>query len=115
MLAIAEAHSTATPPKVASATPKVTPATPNVVPATPNVIERLKQKSRHAWDLGFKVRYELLDGRAATWCEIAGNKVIFVDLAATASEQLDQLERAIEDYQSRKRASVSQHPVGHPS
>ncbi len=65
----------------------------------PNIIERLRLKTEYAWRQGFSVRFEPLDGRDATWCEIGGNKTIFVDIALTASEQLEQIERAIHEFE----------------
>jgi hypothetical protein len=70
-----------------------------MVSTSPNVVERLRLKTEYAWRKGFTVRFELLDGRDAAWCEIRGNKMIFVDLALTAGEQLEQLERVLDEFE----------------
>lgn len=70
-----------------------------VQPTPENVIERLRRRTNAAQQLGFKIRGEWLDGQQATWCEIAGAKVLFVDLGLTAAEQLDQIERTLQEYQ----------------
>ncbi len=74
-------------------------------PSAPHVVQRLKEKTRLAWQLGFKIRFEVLDGQEANWCVVGGNKFIFVDLAIPAGEQLEQIERAIADYQSTQQRS----------
>ena len=72
---------------------------PDAVKTPPNIVERLRKKTEYAWRQGFTIRFELLDGREATWCEIGGNKMIFVDIALTANEQLEQIERTIREFE----------------
>ncbi len=69
------------------------------VKTPPNIVERLRLKTEYAWRQGFTVRFEVLEGREATWCEIGGKKMIFVDIALTASEQLEQIERTIHEFE----------------
>lgn len=57
----------------------------------PHMAERLKRTVKDAEKRGFEVRKVLLDQEAANWCQIGSRKVIFLDLAAGASEQLEQL------------------------
>ncbi len=45
---------------------------------------------------GFHVRQEWLDGRTGGACELAGKKLIFVDLSLSAIEQLGQVLAALE-------------------
>ncbi|MGB7344353.1 MAG: hypothetical protein WBD20_09075 [Pirellulaceae bacterium] len=63
-----------------------------------NIVERLKTRIAEVKRMGFRVRTELLDGPAATWCILGGQKVIFLDLSHSANEQLLQLNEAIESY-----------------
>jgi hypothetical protein len=58
------------------------------------VVERLRRRTDDARSLGFHVRCELLDFEP-TWCVIGEKPVIFLDLAQTASEQLQQLEEIL--------------------
>lgn len=44
-----------------------------------------------AGQLGYGVREEWLDGRSGGDCEIHGRRWIFLDLALSAEEQLDQV------------------------
>jgi len=59
-----------------------------------NVVERLRRRTDDARRLGFHVRCELLDFEP-TWCVIGEKPVIFLDLAQTASEQLQQLDEIL--------------------
>lgn len=66
--------------------------------AQENVVVRLKQTLKRARTAGFKVRMEVLDDEQASWCEIGGVPVLFVDLSQTASEQLQQVEEILAAY-----------------
>lgn len=60
-----------------------------------NVVARLQKRCRDAQTYGFEVRTVLLQETEASWCEFGKRKVIFLDLAQTAAEQLDQLEEIL--------------------
>ena len=47
--------------------------------------------------MGYKVRQEWLGGSGGGGCEIAGRKAIFVDLALSPVDKLDQLLQAMRD------------------
>lgn len=68
-----------------------------------NVVERLRTKIRNARACGFIVRQELLGSHQSTWCEIGGRKMLFLDAAQPAREQIATIDEVLEDY----RASVS--------
>ncbi len=59
------------------------------------IVEQLEQCLDLARHLDYGIRYEWLDGSGGGGCEIAGKKWIFVDLAQTPVEQLDQVIEAI--------------------
>ncbi|MCA9103512.1 MAG: hypothetical protein R3C10_24215 [Pirellulales bacterium] len=52
-------------------------------------VERLDQLVRLARRLGYTVRQEWLGGNGGGVCELRGKKHLFLDLANSASEQLD--------------------------
>ena len=54
-----------------------------------HTIDRLTEALQAAGQLGYRIRQEWLDGRGGGGCEIAGQKWIFLDLAQSASEQLE--------------------------
>ena len=56
-----------------------------------NTVERLEQALRVAKKLGYSIRHECLDGGVGGTCEIRGKKWMFVDLAISVSDQLDQV------------------------
>jgi hypothetical protein len=58
-------------------------------------VETLEQSLRVAQELGFRVRHEWLGGSGGGACEFGGRKWLFVDLALTVDEQLDQVCRAL--------------------
>ena len=64
-----------------------------------NVVERLRRRRQDAKRLGFHVRAEVLGDEQASWCEIAGKRVLFLDLAQTAAEQLHQLDEILESFE----------------
>jgi hypothetical protein len=63
-----------------------------------NVVQRLDERIAQVKRMGFRVRSELLDGPAATWCILGKQKVIFLDLSQSASEQLIQLDEVVASY-----------------
>lgn len=52
-------------------------------------VEQLDQLIRLARELGYTVRQEWLGGNGGGACELHGQKHLFIDLANSASEQLD--------------------------
>ena len=56
-----------------------------------NTVERLEQALRVAKKLGYSIRHECLDGGVGGTCEIRGKKWMFIDLAISVSDQLDQV------------------------
>lgn len=54
-------------------------------------VELLEQSLEVAQDLGYRLRHEWLGGSGGGACEFAGRRWIFVDLALTAEEQLEQV------------------------
>jgi hypothetical protein len=63
-----------------------------------NVVQRLRMRIREARAMGFQVRQELLGDQPAAWCEIGGRKVLFIDAAQPAREQIATIEEAIASY-----------------
>jgi hypothetical protein len=61
---------------------------------TVEMLERLKEVAERA---GYAVRQEWLGGIGGGKCEFAGRKWIFVDLALSVVEQLDQVAEALRD------------------
>ncbi len=60
-----------------------------------HTVELLEQAMAAAVRLGYRLRHEWLGGSAGGSCEFNGQKWVFVDLALTVSEQLDQVIDAI--------------------
>ena len=60
-----------------------------------HTVELLEQALCVAEQLGYKTRQEWLGGTGGGACEFAGTKWIFVDLALTAIEQLEQVTEAL--------------------
>jgi hypothetical protein len=59
-------------------------------------VERLEQLKALAEDAGYIIRYEWLGGVGGGACEFAGRKWIFIDLALSVLEQLQQVEQALQ-------------------
>jgi hypothetical protein len=55
-----------------------------------HTVEMLEQALDLAARLGYKVRQEWLGGAGGGGCEIAGRKVLFLDVAQGPADQLDQ-------------------------
>ena len=62
-----------------------------------STIERIEQLIEIAQQLGFRIRHDYFGGTGGGKCEFGGQKWIFIDLALTSVEQLDQLEEALAD------------------
>ena len=54
-------------------------------------VELLQDAIRSAHRLGYQVRHEWLGGSGGGGCEIKGQKWLFVDLALTPIDQLEQV------------------------
>lgn len=59
------------------------------------IVEQLEQCLSIAHQIGYDVRHEWLDGDGGGACEFGGKKWLFVDLAKTPAEQLDQVIEAM--------------------
>lgn len=62
-----------------------------------HTVELLERMMETAQQAGYTVRLEWLGGAGGGACEFAGRKWIFVDLALTIVEQVDQLAAALRD------------------
>ena len=60
-----------------------------------HTVELLAQVLAVAERLGFGIRHEWLGGQGCNACEFGGRKWLFVDLAVSAAEQLDQIAEAL--------------------
>ena len=56
-----------------------------------HTVELLEEALFLAAKLGYRMREEWLEGRGGGGCQIHGQKWIFLDLALSADEQLDQV------------------------
>ena len=64
-----------------------------------HTVELLDEALDLAAQLGFAIRQEWLGGSGGGGCEIKGRKCLFLDLALSPLEQLDQVAQAIRDCQ----------------
>lgn len=62
-----------------------------------NTIERIDQLTEIAQQLGYRIRHDYFGGTGGGKCEFGGQKWLFIDLALTSVEQLDQLQHALAD------------------
>lgn len=69
-----------------------------------NVAERMKSAGMAAEQLGFEVRRVVLNESAAGWCRVGERKLLFIDVAASTAEQLQQIEDALASYRSASAA-----------
>lgn len=60
-----------------------------------HTVELYEALKSFADSLGYQIREENLGGIGGGACEVAGRKCIFVDIATSSAEQLDQLVLAI--------------------
>jgi hypothetical protein len=58
-------------------------------------VEMLEQSLAIAHELNYRVRHEWLGGSGGGACEFGGRKWLFVDLALSVDEQLEQICRAL--------------------
>jgi len=68
-----------------------------------NIVQRLKLRIRDAKAKGFTVRQELMGEHQPTWCEVKGRKILFLDAAQPAREQLASLDEALAEYRPADR------------
>jgi hypothetical protein len=61
-----------------------------------HTVEMRERMIRLAEELGYQVRQEWLGGAGGGVCEFGGRRHIFVDLALSAVEQLEQLAGALQ-------------------
>jgi hypothetical protein len=61
-----------------------------------DTVERLEEALAAARRSGFQIRMEWLGGDGGGDCEIQGKKWIFIDLANSPAEQLEQVLQALE-------------------
>ncbi len=61
-----------------------------------HTVELLEQVLTIAERLGYGVRHEWLGGQGCSACEFSGRKWMFVDLAASTAEQLEQVAEALQ-------------------
>ncbi|MEL6106267.1 MAG: hypothetical protein AAFU85_09525 [Planctomycetota bacterium] len=69
-----------------------------------NVAARFRRRKDEAVRLGFDVRLVTLDDQLPGWCLLAGKCVAFLDVTATTTEQLVQLDDILTEYQARRAA-----------
>jgi hypothetical protein len=62
-----------------------------------HTVEMRERMIQLAEELGYSVRQEWLGGTGGGLCEFGGRRHIFVDLALSAAEQLEQLASALAD------------------
>jgi hypothetical protein len=62
-----------------------------------STIERIDQLIEIAQQLGYRIRHDYFGGTGGGKCEFGGQKWLFIDLAMTSVEQLDQLQEALAD------------------
>jgi hypothetical protein len=60
-------------------------------------VELLEQAKSVAQQLGYQLRQEFLGGSGGGSCEIFGQKWIFIDLALTIPDQLEQVLEALRE------------------
>ena len=60
-----------------------------------HTVELREQALAVAEQLGYRIREEWMGGSGGGYCEFAGRKWIFVDLALNAVEQLEQIAEAL--------------------
>ena len=72
-----------------------------------HTVELLDEALLLAEQLGFRVRQEWLGGSGGGPCEIKGQKWLFLDLATTASEQLEHVVAAIGGLPEGRGATIS--------
>ncbi len=62
-----------------------------------STIEQIDQLVHVAEQLGYRIRYDYFGGTGGGVCEFSGTKWLFLDLALTSVDQLEQLQTALAD------------------
>lgn len=65
-----------------------------------HTVERFENGVELANQLGYIVRHEYLGGSGGGICEFAGKRWIFIDLALTSIEQLEQLQESLNEIEA---------------
>lgn len=60
-----------------------------------NILEQINQLTQRATNAGYQIRYEHFGGSGGGICEFGGKKVLFLDLALSAMEQLEMLKTTL--------------------
>lgn len=60
-----------------------------------SVVTQIDQWLETARKLNFKIRYDYFGGTGNSVCEFGGNKWLFVDLALSTLDQLEQIQQAV--------------------
>ena len=72
-----------------------------------HTVELLEEAIELAERAGFKVRSEWLAGRGTGWCELKGQKWLFLDLSETPREQLERVTQCLRGLPQVTGASMS--------
>ena len=72
-----------------------------------HTVELLDEAVALAIECGFGVRQEWFGGTRAGACEIKGHRWIFIDLALTPAEQLDQVVEGLREFADVPQSSLS--------
>ncbi|KAA1262040.1 hypothetical protein LF1_46010 [Rubripirellula obstinata] len=67
-------------------------------PTGDNVVVRLRRGIQQAKAAGFEVRMEHLGDGEAGWCQIGSKRILFLDAAQTAQDQLEELGEALANF-----------------
>lgn len=60
-----------------------------------STIQQFDQLVEIAEQLGYRIRYDYFGGTGGGVCEFSGNKWLFLDLALSSAEQLEQLQKTL--------------------
>lgn len=72
-----------------------------------NTIEQMEQLLESARQNGYRIRYDYFGGTGGGACFVGGAKWLFIDLALSSIEQLEQLQTALADEPLINRASAA--------
>lgn len=61
-----------------------------------STVEKLEQHLETLRSLGYQIRYDYFGGVGAGFCEFAGKKMLFLDLALSSLEHLELVENELE-------------------
>ena len=77
-----------------------------------STIEQIDQLIETAQQLGYRIRHDYFGGTGGGKCEFGGQKWLFIDLALTSVEQLDQLQGALSDEPLMQTVTVKSGKIG---